>query len=47
MGIPADNIVTNIEYRYDVKAIESNVQGLWYLYDDDRKELGLLRIKKG
>ena len=42
-----DNIVTNIEYKYDVRAIESEEKGLYYLEDDDNTEIGILVIKDG
>ena len=42
-----DNIVTIIEKDYDVRAIESETKGLYYLEDDAKKELGIMTITKG
>jgi hypothetical protein len=41
----SNSIVTNIECKYDVRAIESEVKGLYYLEDDENKSIGILVIK--
>lgn len=43
----ADNgaAVTAIEDKFNVKAIESEAKGLYYLYDDERKYLGILTVR--
>lgn len=46
-GNSRDTIVTNIEYKYDVRAIESEEKGLYYLEDDNNTEIGILVIKDG
>jgi purine-nucleoside phosphorylase len=43
----SEAIVTNIECKYDVRAIESEVKGLYYLEDDDKKHIGILTVING
>lgn len=47
MATSNENIVSNIERKYSVQAIESEASGLFYLQDDERKQLGILTITKG
>ena len=43
MGYDTDGAVSAIERKYDVRAIESEVSGLWYL-EIDKKRIGILTI---
>ena len=40
-----DNIVTAIEKKHDVRAIQSEAYGLYYLEDDEKKDIGILVVK--
>lgn len=42
-----DNIVTIIEKERGVRAIESDAVGLYYLEDDEKKQLGVLTVLNG
>ena len=42
-----ESIVTAIEYNHDVRAIQSEAQGLYYLEDDEKKNIGILVVKDG
>ena len=42
-----NQIVTAIEYNYDVRAIQSEAKSLYYLEDDEKKQIGILAIKDG
>lgn len=42
-----DNIVTLIEKECEVRAIESETKGLYYLEDDEKSHLGIMTITKG
>lgn len=45
LQMSADNYVTQLECKYDVRAIQSEVKGLYYLEDDENKSIGILVIK--
>ena len=47
MNQPNDYIVTDIEREYNVRAIESEAKGLYYLEDDEKKYLGIMTVRKG
>ena len=40
-----DNVVTAIEKKYDVRAIQSEAYGLYYLEDDDKQNIGILVVR--
>lgn len=40
-----DNIVTAIEQKYDVRAIQSEANGLYYLEDDEKTQIGILVVR--
>lgn len=42
-----NQIVTAIEYNYDVRAIQSEAKSLYYLEDDDKKDIGILVVRDG
>ena len=42
-----DEMVSKVEFRYDLVAIESEAKGLFYLTDDKRKSIGIMTCKKG
>ena len=42
-----NQIVTAIEYNHDVRAIQSEAKSLYYLEDDEKKQIGILAIKDG
>lgn len=42
-----ESIVTAIECEYDVRAIQSEAQGLYYLEDDEKSSIGILVVKDG
>ena len=42
-----DKIVTGIEMKFKVRAIQSDAPGLYYLEDDEKTHIGLLVIKDG
>jgi hypothetical protein len=42
-----DYIVTEIEKNYQVRAIESEAKGLYYLEDDEKKYFGIMTILNG
>ncbi len=42
-----NSIVTAIELKHDVRAIQSEASSLYYLEDDDKKQIGILAIKDG
>jgi hypothetical protein len=42
-----NQIVTAIEYNYDVRAIQSEAASLYYLEDDDKKDIGILVVRDG
>ena len=46
-GNSRDAIVTNIEYKYDVRAIQSEEKGLYYLEDYKNTYIGILVIRDG
>lgn len=39
-----DNMITSIEKRYGVQAIESEASNLFYIQDEDRLGMGILTI---
>ena len=45
MGTDSNRIVTSIEYRHDVRAIQSEASGLYYLEDDYKKNIGILVVR--
>jgi hypothetical protein len=40
-------VVTNIESKYGVRAIQSEAKGLFYIEDDDKKDIGILVLVDG
>lgn len=42
-----NSIVTAIEYNHDVRAIQSEAKSLYYLEDDEKKQIGVLVVKDG
>lgn len=42
-----DNIVTGIEKKFGVQAVESEGAGLFYLQDDEREMMGILSVIDG
>ena len=44
-GNSRDTLVTSIEYKYDVRAIQSEENGLYYLEDDENTDIGILVIR--
>ena len=47
MGTDSNRIVTSIEYRHDVRAIQSEAASLYYLEDDEKTDIGILVIRDG
>lgn len=47
MATDHNQIVTAIEYCHDVRAIQSEAASLYYLEDDDKKDIGILVIRDG
>lgn len=47
MATDSNQVVTAIEYNYDVRAIQSESKGLYYLEDDEKKQIGILVVKDG
>jgi hypothetical protein len=43
----SDELVSKVELRYGLRAIESEAKGLFYLQDDERKLIGILTLKNG
>ena len=41
----SDNIITAIELKHDVRAIQSEASSLYYLEDDEKKQIGILVVK--
>lgn len=41
-----DSIVTSLEINHDLRAIESNASGLFYL-EEDGKRIGIMTLKNG
>ena len=42
-----NSIVTAIEYNHDVRAIQSEAKSLYYLEDDEKKDIGILVVRDG
>ena len=42
-----DNIVTNMERRHKVQAIQSEASNLFYIQDEDRLGMGILTVVDG
>ena len=45
--VDSNQVVTAIEYNYDVRAIQSEAKSLYYLEDDEKKQIGVLVVKDG
>ena len=43
----SDEIACKVEFQYDLRAIESEAKGLFYLTDDKRKSIGILTCRHG
>ena len=39
-----DNMITSIEKRFNVQAIESEAKNLFYIQDEDRLGMGILTV---
>ena len=42
-----DTIVDNIERKYDIRGVESEEKGLFYLEDNYRKSIGIMTCRSG
>ena len=42
-----NRIVTAIELKHDVRAIQSEASSLYYIEDDEKKQIGVLVVKDG
>lgn len=44
MATAIDNTVTAIECKYGVKAVNSEAKHLYYLFDEDKRNMGIMVI---
>ncbi len=42
-----DQIVSRLEFQHDLRAIESDAKGLFYLQDDEKKFIGIMTCRYG
>ena len=45
MSCDYNSIVDKVEYQHDIRAIQSDAKGLFYLEDDERKLIGIMTVK--